>query len=206
MKGLTKRFPALGLMSLGVALWASPTRAQEPAPMAPEPAPVAPPARAPEPLPPAPAMLELERPEPTTVGFGFGTSFPGDLIKPNIASVRIVLTEEVQLEPLVSLTLAGGEGDTVVNLAAGTLVRYVVTSRGPVDLQLLAGPALSHTTGSTSLSITWGAALSWYFLPRFAASIDALNPLFSLQDTTTTSWSFGATWNPTLQLMVHMYL
>lgn len=183
----------------------------------------------------APTMDRTGRPVPSTLGFGLGTNINGmsDLLQPNTAGVRFVLSDAWILEPTVRLSHTSNSVDTPgatstvstssTTFSVGTMARRKLASRGPVDFAGLGGVNLgfrsedvANDRTTTELSLMWGLGLSWYFNPSWALSLDVTNPLFSLNrasvesiggDTVTTSWTAGAIWEQTnALLMLYFYM
>jgi len=188
---------------------------------------------------PAPAealtVNRTGRPVPSTVGFGIGTNIDGmsDLLQPNTAGVRFVLSDLWILEPTLRLSHSSNSVDTPGSTSTvstssntfnlGAMARRKLASRGPVDFAGLGGLNLGLTStdvandrSTTTVSLMWGLGLSWYFNPSWALSLDVTNPLFSLNrssvetiggDTVTTAWTAGAIWEQTnALLMLYFYM
>lgn len=172
----------------------------------------------------APALAQdaEDRPVPFGLGVGLGTLVNGSsVLAPNTASVRFVLSEEMQVEPLVNVSLTGqpdaaGDTSSTTTLRAGGLLRYVSMSNGPMDLQLLGGALLGYVAaegGSTlDLTASYGLAVVWYGSERWSISGDATNPVFNMnrvspdEGDSRTSYTLGVVWNPTVTAMVHFYM
>ena len=117
-----------------------------------------------------------------------------------------------------------------LDLQLSTVVRFRMATRGPLDFVLIGAPGLSYTStttdpdgadnatkvSSTSLGIGWGIGIEWFLRPHWSLSFDALNPLFSiastttdrpmmLSDTTRTTTTYGAVFDPTVRLMGHLF-
>src|SRR5690606_9396414 len=113
----------------------------------------------------------VDRPLPLALGVGVGTLVNGSsVLAPNTASVRFVLSDEMQVEPLVNVTVSGqsnatGGTDNSTTLRAGGLLRYVYASSGAMDLQLLGGGLVGFVSaggGSTlELSASYGVSVVW---------------------------------------------
>jgi len=180
------------------------------------------------------------RPAPMTVGIGLGTGVgAAGITTPNIGSVRLVLAPNLILEPMVTLDHAGGSteaGGTTMDkpskntIGAGAEVRFLLASRGPVDLSGLGGLNFGYTgqsqdmgTATTSMSATalavnWGLGLSWYFAHVWSLSLDVTNDLFGWTKTSTeiknggnttsssnSDWHLGITFLPLTRLLLHLY-
>jgi len=106
------------------------------------------------------------------------------------------------------------------------LARYPIREHGKVDLSLLGGAGVSLTTLNpdgddnnrkiNSFGISWGIALDYWVTQHWNLSFNAMNPILvttsvnqeqgpgvESSDSTT---SFGAVFDPTLAVMVHLYL
>ncbi len=119
---------------------------------------------------------------------------------------------------------------TQLDLQLSTVVRFRMATRGPLDFVLIGAPGISYTTtttdpdgadnstkvSSTSVGIGWGIGIEWFLRPHWSLSFDALNPLFSiastttdrpmmLSDTTRTTTTYGAVFDPTVRLMGHLF-
>lgn len=121
----------------------------------------------------------------------------------------------------------------VADLGLGVQVRKPINRRGPVELHFLATPFVGVTDSvdnpvgaddrvfdtSTAVGIGWGLGVE-YFPPKFeqhwSISMDATNPLFRFAYSTTydqatnlrtnsTAYSLGATFDPAVRGMVHLY-
>lgn len=194
-------------------------------------------ARAQDPLDPPAARTAPggsgDRPAPKTVGIGIGMGIGGgtDLMQPNTASVRFVLTDMVVLEPMVDLSftkqsndppVGAGTDASATNLGFGGKLRYKLASSGPVQLDGIGQLAFNHQSldqatdsSSQQMNISWGLALSWYFNQWWALSLDATNTFFNLTrsstetaagDNVNTNYTVGAIWRPAALLMVHVFL
>jgi hypothetical protein len=201
-----------------VAPVAPPPRSEPPAPPAPAPAPEDP---------------SDNRPDGGSIGIGVGYSVPASILDPNLGSVRFRLASGLTFEPIVNLSAArssievgGLESDvesTQITLA--TNVRIPLTGRGKVDLVLLGGAGVSlesvnpdgarNDTTRTSIAVAWGLGLDYWPKPRWCLSASAMNPLLFLvrteeqgvvDDTTTTQVGAGAIFDPTLFVMLHLFL
>jgi hypothetical protein len=195
------------------------------------------------------------RPAPLTVGIGLGTEVgAGSVTAPNQGSVRIVLAPNLQLDvrtaavvvgggplPATTVPLGGfnlnhsslsaeGAGKSTDlhkqnDVAIASDVRYVLASRGPVDLSAIGGLAYHYIgedkediagTDVTTHVITleWGVGLSYYFAHVWSLSMDITNPLFTWFKTSTdttagstsvSGFDLGINFNPTSRLMLHLF-
>lgn len=172
------------------------------------------------------------RPVPRSVAIGIGSTVGNDLTIPNIGSARFVLTPTFILEPQVTLAFskqevepAGGvtTSTSTTTLGVGAVGRILLASRGPVDLNLLAGASLQHTgndqvvdSSSQTAAIAWGLGLSWFFNQWWSLSLDAMNPFLGLtrmsQDTALglenvqSNWTLGLVFDPSITVSIHAYL
>lgn len=167
------------------------------------------------------AVDSAARPVPFTLGVGAGTVISGSsILAPNAASVRLVMSDELQLEPLINLALsgtpdAGGDTQTTTTLRAGGLLRYVWASNGPLDLQLLGGGLLAFISAENAqtleLSASYGASVVWYLNDHWSLSGDATNPVVAFtrvspdEGDAASTYTIGAVWNPTVTAMMHIY-
>ena len=203
----------------------------EPAPP-PEPPPPAP---APQPAPAAEPVDDTSenRPEGTSIGIGVGYSVPASILEPNLGSVRFRLPSGLTFEPIVNLSASRssvevGDVESEVEgseITVATNVRFPLTGRAKVDLVLLGGAGFSmlssnpdggdNDTTETTVAVAWGLGLDYWPKPRWCISASAMNPLVALSrtveegaidDTTTTQLAFGAVFDPSLFLMLHMFL
>lgn len=170
---------------------------------------------------PARAQDPVDRPLPWTLGVGIGTLVNGtSVLAPNTASVRFVLSDAIQVEPLVNVTVSGqsnaGGSDNATTLRAGGLLRYVYASSGAMDLQLLGGAVVGFlAAGGAStleLSASYGLSVVWYGSEHWSISGDATNPVLTFnraspdEGDSATAYTLGAVWNPTVTAMIHFYM
>ena len=106
------------------------------------------------------------RPEqPWSIGIGAGWFFPGDILAPNTASVRIMIPQVVTIEPFVSVALRRDAGlqsfqspvpdastddetvDNTITSGLGTDLRFPVLRRGDLDMQFIGQVSAVHTVG-----------------------------------------------------------
>lgn len=168
------------------------------------------------------------RPAAKTVGVGIGSDFSGnDILTPNIASARFVISPTLMLEPIIRLQLQGGSvtpagggasaSASDLEVAVGAGGRILLASRGPVDLNLLGRAMLSHESGDTvdstqRLDLQWGLGVSWFFNQFCSLSLDAINNFVGFERVsvdngpTTTQWSIGANFDPSVIAMLHVFL
>jgi len=133
----------------------------------------------------------------------------------------------------VTTTAGGMETENEVStfgVEFTTAVRLRLASRGPIDFVVIALPGVTwskRTTDpngpdnateetTTSFGVGWGIGLEWFLRPHWSLSFDAANPLFSivktemdrpmmLSDTSRTTTNIGATFDPVVRLMGHLY-
>jgi len=123
--------------------------------------------------------------------------------------------------------------DYTANLGFAVQIRKPMKRRGPVELHALVTPGVSYTDSvdnpsgardrvfdtTTVWALGWGLGVE-YFPPKleqhWSLSMDATNPLFAFAynsnydqatrvRTNTTGYSLGATFNPAVRGMVHLY-
>lgn len=197
--------------------------------------------------PAAPGPGSAYRPAPLGIGIGAGYTINSavDLQKPTNSSVRLVLSDQLTVEPFVELSYAKRTVDntltsmgtppvTVTSTAESSLstfevggrARFVLGSRGPVDLSALGAAGLGfqsvsgsniELTSTQQFTLRWGLALTWYMFSNWSLSLDAENPLFvwtrlkrdfpqaGMADTTESNLLFGLIFEPVVSLMVHFY-
>lgn len=205
-----------------------------PPPPAPAPPPPAPPPPAHhEPMPaPITEPTDPYRPSELSVGIGAGYTFPTSLETPNTTSVRLRLPSGLTFEPRLTFAQAAQEIDTGTSvrdeqseISLATLVRYPVIARGRVDFEVLGAVAVRNATQSpdqpnadtttTQFSVGYGLAVTSWITSHWNLSFTAGNPLFTStkvkQDmgpgftTVTTTNTLGLIFDPTVQLMIHLY-
>lgn len=197
--------------------------------------------------PAAPGPGSAYRPAPIGVGIGAGYTINSavDLQKPTNSSVRLVLSDQLTVEPFVELSYVKSSTEaSITNMAnppvtvtttaesslstfeVGGRARFVLGSRGPVDLSALGSAAVRFQSVSGSnielvstqqFALRWGIALTWYMFRNWSLSLDAENPLFvwtrekhdfpqpAMPDTVQSNILFGIVWKPVVSLMVHFY-
>jgi hypothetical protein len=103
--------------------------------------------------------------------------------------------------------------------------RIPLRSRGKVDLVAIAGGGIGFTESSPDgddnntrtivLDAHWGLGLEYWWTSHVAISVSATNPAFTRtsetqemagDDSSDTSYLFGAIWDPTIGAMVHLFL
>ena len=172
------------------------------------------------------------RPSEFSIGIGIGYLFPTSLETPNITSVRFRLPAGLTFEPQVILANTTQTVDTgmpvdnkTTEVGLGTVIRYPLIGRGRVDLELLGAfninnvkqnpPGDDDETSTTTTSLTYGLAVTSWITRHWQISLTAANPVLSftkvrqemgvmnvlVQSQTT----FGAIFDPTVALMVHLY-
>jgi hypothetical protein len=174
------------------------------------------------------------RPVGLAIGIGAGYSLPTSVQTPNTTSARVRFGSGLTLEPRVVLqntsikmeTDITEENGTQRELSIGTLVRVPMVQRGKFELLLLgaAGVGVEGTdpdgaennSTSTTLAVGWGAAVDWWITEHWNVSFSATNPLFSWTkqaqempapagETSTTTTTIGAVWDPTISVMIHIF-
>ena len=213
--------------------------AEEPAPP-PEPPPE--PAKPPPPRRVAAEEHAAHRPEARTMGIGAGWSLGGtDLTIPNTASVRFRFPSGMALEPFVVVAISQTsqkredplfpdteQTNSALDFTLGTQVRYPLASIGPVDFLFLGGVAAGFghdeddpngpnnetKTNTLTIGLSWGLGLELFLGRRWTFSLDAMNPLFSVDRTSTeemdvkntsTTIAAGANFDPSVRGMFHLY-
>ncbi len=175
------------------------------------------------------------RPAPMSVGLGGGWNVgTASVLTPNIASVRFVVSDTLQVEPFVALALASNSTtpptppggmtpasatDSTITTSVGANGRYRLASSGAVDLQALAGARLTNTikkvgdngTSEQAFTLNWGIAVAWYFYKTCAFSVDATNPFFIFTHSggdglaSKSGLAVGAVFNPAITANFHVY-
>ncbi len=201
----------------------------EPPPQPPRP-PEPPPQTAPEPMP----ASTTGRPEGLAIGIGLGYVLPTSLETPNSTSVRVRFSSGLTLEPQITLASASVKRDTAgteekdsateLTIAAG--MRLPLVRHGKVELELLGSLGLTNRTDNpdgadnnaktTAIGLGWGVGITYWCSRYWTLSMSAGNPLVSFAKTTreqpapvdessTTSTSIGAIFDPTVGIMIHLY-
>ena len=121
----------------------------------------------------------------------------------------------------------------VANMGFGVQLRTPMKRKGPVELHMLVIPGVNYTDSvnnpsgasdrqfstTTVWSLGWGLGVEYFpqrFEQHWSFSMDATNPLFGFgystvydqatkERTNTTAYSLGATFNPAVRGMVHLY-
>jgi hypothetical protein len=185
----------------------------------------------PQPVMPAP---EGYRPAEFSIGIGVGYKLPTSLQTPNVTSVRFRLPAGLTFEPQVVFANSSNTIDvgmstsaTTTEIGIGTLVRFPAVTHTRTDLEILGAvnldnlktdPSDQNTDDQTSITtatVSYGLAVTSWITPHWQISLSALNPVVSLTknrqemgpmnvvvNTTTT---IGAIFDPTVELMVHLY-
>ena len=212
----------------------NPNPTPNPTPVNPNPTPVNPnPVVAPTPTPaePMPAANTWRPPE-FSIGIGIGYQFPTSLETPNVASVRFRLATGLTFEPqlaLASTTDTVDTGDPVddktTQLALGTLIRYPLVGHGRVDLELLGAlnidnvndnpDGMDDETTTTNVTVNYGLGVTTWINRHVALSMSAINPLVTFAKVrqengpmnvlVTSTTSFGAIFDPTVIMTVHVH-
>jgi hypothetical protein len=173
------------------------------------------------------------RPDGATFGIGAGWVLPADIDRPNTVGVRFRLPSGLTFEPRVELSnnqlsqeLGGASNDTSTTaLVLSTTARFPMQSRGPVDMVLVGGftfdylkvnpEGTDNNQTDSVLALVYGLSVNYWIKGRWALSFTAANPVIVRtsstdeqvggNDTTTTSTSIGAVFDPTVTLMVHLF-
>ncbi|MGN6110554.1 MAG: hypothetical protein ACTHU0_35965 [Kofleriaceae bacterium] len=226
----------LGVAASGTALAqpADPAAAEAPIADPPQPPPEpAPTTRAmPAPMPPAPETGDRFRPSELSIAIGIGYALPTSIQTPNISSVRLRLPSGLTFEPTVVLASASREVDTgatikdsASEIGAAVLARFPVARHGRVDLEILGG--LGFNSASTkpdaadmdvtvsTITATYGVAVTTWINRHWQISVTGLNPLFSNAKreeelgpgtkTVTSTNTFGLVFDPNVFVMAHLY-
>ncbi len=195
-------------------------------PPQPQPVVVAPAQTQPEPA--------AQRPTAFAIALGLGYVIPSDLSTPNTTSARLRLASGLTFEPQVTLgTESQKQNNDIVetelsinSVALALIVRYPLRSHGKVDLSLIGGAAVSLTTVNpegddnnrkiNSFGLSWGVALDYWVTNHWNVSFTASNPILLTRSITEDQGpgvevsdsltSFGAIFDPTLAVMLHLYL
>ena len=159
---------------------------------------------------------------------------PADLATPNRVSARFRMSSGLTFEPTLVLAVESDKSDDGIDsftsstsdLELGVLVRYPLRSRGRVDLSLIgsAGIAIVSTDPdgddndrtTSGVTVGWGLALDYWLTSHWDISLTAGNPVFTTisetrelgagMTTEQSSTTFGAIFDPTLAVMLHLYL
>ena len=181
---------------------------------------------------PMPAVNTWRPPE-FSVGIGIGYQFPTSLETPNVASVRFRLPTGLTFEPQLALasttdTVDTGdpEDDKTTQLALASLIRYPLAAHGRVDLELLGALSINNInnnptelnddeTTTTNVTVIYGLGVTTWINRHVALSMSALNPLISFAKVrqemgpmsvlVTSTTSFGAIFDPTVIMTVHVH-
>jgi len=172
------------------------------------------------------------RPAGTSFGIGLGYRLPADLQMPNTTSVRVRFMSGLTIEPFAVIATSSHKMDDGTNdstdsqtdFSVGSLLRFPMVKRGRADFELLGAAALAtskinpegddNDTTLTTLALAWGIGIGYWMGPHWQLSLSATNPLISYSkqssDTptatvATSNTSFGAIFDPTVTLMVHLY-
>lgn len=201
----------------------------------PDPAPVVPPQPPQPPVVDAKSTeVVTGRPVGLAIGIGAGYSLPTSVQTPNTTSARVRFASGLTLEPrlVVQNTSSTVETDTSETSASqrdlnlGALVRIPMVQRGKFELLLLGAAAIGiettdpdgadNNTTATSFGVGWGAAVDWWITDHWNVSFSATNPIFSITkqteemmppigETSTTTTTVGAVWDPTISVMIHIF-
>ena len=167
----------------------------------------------------------------TSFGLGIGWVFPGpEVWTPNTVATRFRLESGLTVEPNLRIE-ASGSGDNIdlttddrdLLLAVGAMLRVPLASVGPVDFLFLGTLGLAVAidlepgdTTSLGTFLGYGLGLEFWLTQRWSLGMDATNSLLTVNWTSTddglggsnkqTDWSAGLVWNPSLRLLVTLYL
>lgn len=175
-----------------------------------------------------------QRPTEFAIGLGVGYVFPSDLSAPNTTSARFRLASGLVFEPRVTLGHESATNDDGIDeqttstnaVDVAVAVRYPLRSHGKVDFSLVGAAGVGLTTINpdgddnnrkiNSFGVSWGIALDYWINPHWDLSFTAGNPLFQTTvstqeqgpgtETSDSRTSFGAIFDPTLAVMLHLYL
>ena len=173
------------------------------------------------------------RPLGFTLGIGAGWTLPSaDILAVNTVGVRLRFPCGITLEPRLrasradtTIDVGGIETETASTTVDVTgSARFPIVTRGKTDLLFLGGAAFSwskhnpwgddNSSRTTTVSLLWGLAIDYWISTRWALSFNATNPLVSLlrahedrvgDDTDTSTNSYGAIFDPTVSVMVHLF-
>jgi hypothetical protein len=182
----------------------------------------------------APAQPAPQRPDAFAIALGLGYVIPGDLSTPNTTSARIRLVSGLTFEPQIVLgneTRTTDDGTTSIELSSNEIsiqlgVRYPLIKHNKVDFSLLGSAGVNVVTidpdgddndrQATTFSLGWGIGLDYWVNHHWNVSFSATNPIVQTssieidQGPGTTSEDssvlFGAIFDPTLAVMLHLYL
>lgn len=174
------------------------------------------------------------RPEGTAIGIGLGYVLPTSLETPNTTSVRLRLASGLTFEPQVTIATARttmesagmDDKDSASELTLATAVRLPLVRHGKFELELLGSLGLTSTTDNpdgvdnntktTAIALGWGVGVTYWYSAHWCLSMSAGNPLASfskttreqptpLEDLSTTTTAFGAIFDPTVAIMIHLF-
>ncbi|HEY4243431.1 MAG TPA: hypothetical protein VGM88_26645 [Kofleriaceae bacterium] len=176
---------------------------------------------------------EDERPTPRefSIGIGVGYSLPTSLEVPNLTSVRFRWANGITLEPFLALANTGDKVDTGMpettntsEFGVGATVRVAVAWHRGAQLEVLGRLSVDQTTQDppgdensttlTNVQLGYGVAVEYWLSHHWNLSVTAANPILSIakthQDegpavTVDTTTTIGLIWNPTVDVMVHLY-
>ncbi|MFH0899845.1 MAG: hypothetical protein V2A73_04370 [Pseudomonadota bacterium] len=149
---------------------------------------------------------------------------PVSILEPNTASIRILAMPKLWIEPRLAVQHSvSSDDDKMTMLMLKGVVRYQFASRGPVELAGLVVPSIVHAGATydnpsstdrsmTELGLGWGIGLDWFLRSNLFLSIDATNPFFSYTNWSyegaddSSSYSLGLVFNPTIAVLLNLYL
>lgn len=147
----------------------------------------------------------------------------------------LTLEPGVQIDVLMDNSKVSGGGasasgsSSTINLILGTAIRKPFMSRNKVDIVGILTPAIAITSSSTKpaggtkttstafgLGTGWGVGVEYWPKTHWSISFNALNPLLAVGSTSTkdsgtgiknddTQIFVGADFNPSVQLLTHLY-
>jgi hypothetical protein len=183
--------------------------------------------------PPPPVAGDLgDRPTEIAFGLGIGYIFPTSLESPNVTSARVRFTNGIQIEPRIvfgntdTSTTTGAmttsTGSSEVQLAG--LVRVPLITHKKIDFELIGALDLdlqrtnpdgdNNNTSDTTIALSWGIGLGYWFSPHWNMSFTATNALISFTEhkqeivggeNKTSTTSFGAIFSPQIGVMIHLF-
>ncbi len=197
--------------------------------------PVTPPPVAGMPPPPPPPPVESEprdRPNEIAFGIGVGYVFPTSLESPNVTSARVRFTNGIQLEPRVTFgntdssttmaTTTTSNSNSEVQLAG--LVRIPVITHRKIDFELIGELDFdlqktnpdgdNNNTSDTTIGLSWGIGIGYWFTPHWNMSFTATNALISYTEhkqeivggeNKTSTNSIGVVFSPQIGVMIHLF-
>jgi len=163
------------------------------------------------------------------------SSAPTSLLAPNTVSARVRFPSGVTLEPTLVLKndsstvdmggMTMAQTEAITTLTLGSVVRVPLIERGHTDLELLGNasvtsykddpPGDNNTLTSTTFTLGWGVGAAYWITAHWQVSVSATNPLINYtkatqqtgagMSTSTSTSSIGASFDPTVTAMIHLY-